>query len=44
MFNIILENGTVYKVTATTGNEAMNKAIREHHICYEDIKKVIPIH
>ena len=43
MFEIKLCNTDTILVTAKTGNEAMNKAIKDFNITYEDIETVFKI-
>lgn len=37
MFKVTLENGEIHKINANTGNEAMNKIMRELMITYSEI-------
>lgn len=39
-YEVILDNGTVLTYEANSGNEAMNKAIKEDHITYDDMNTV----
>lgn len=40
-FTVVMENGDLFEVEATTGIEAMNKVCKTEHVLMEDIEKCI---